>query len=167
MYDYLDLIDTNTGGPRCDVTPLFANPTAFAQLIHDLSAPFDESQIDYVAGIDALGFVLASAIAYTLKKGFIPIRKAGKLPGKVVAKTFVDYTGETKALELRCGLVRGGRILLVDEWIETGAQISAAVDLLEGEGGIILGITTINIDHNPNTARIQKQYHCHALWYGE
>ena len=62
MKDYLQLIDTNTHGPRCDVTPLFANPTAFAQLIDDLCEPFTSTAIDYVAGIDALGFPSKSVV---------------------------------------------------------------------------------------------------------
>ncbi len=165
MKEYLRLIDTQTAGPRCDVTPLFADPAAFAQLIADLSAPFLTTPLDYVAGIDALGFVLGGAMALHLSKGFIPIRKGGKLPVAVLAADFVDYSGQRKVLEIRCGLLQpGDRVLLVDEWIETGAQIQAAVHLIEQEGGVVAGIATINIDDNPQTARLRRQYNCHTLW---
>ncbi len=63
MKDYLKLIDTDTPGRRCDVTPLFADPIAFAELVSDLTEPFASTAIDYVAGIDALGFILGTATA--------------------------------------------------------------------------------------------------------
>lgn len=166
MKNYLQLIDTKTSGPRCDVTPLFAVPTAFAQLVGDLCAPYQSAAIDYVAGIDALGFILGAAMAMHMNKGFIPIRKGGKLPVEAVAAEFVDYTGQKKVLELRRGMIKtGDRVLVVDEWIETGAQVQAAVDLIEKEGGNVVGIATINIDDNPGTVRLREKYPCQALWY--
>jgi adenine phosphoribosyltransferase len=165
MKAYMRLIDTNTSGARCDVTPLFADPIAFAQLIADLSEPFRSAAIDYVAGIDALGFVLGTAIALRLNKGFIPIRKWGKLPVAVAVVEFVDYTGEKKALELRKGILEpGDSVLVVDEWIETGAQMQAAIHLIEQEGGTVAGIATINIDNNPIAVRLCEKYRCWAIW---
>jgi adenine phosphoribosyltransferase len=132
MRDYLRLIDTRTSGPRCDVTPVFADFAAFAQLVADLASPFRSTPIDYVAGIDALGFILGTAIALHLQKGFLPIRKRGKLPVAVATTEFVDYTGQAKSLELREGSLReGDHVLIVDEWVETGAQMQAAIDLNE------------------------------------
>lgn len=165
MKSYLRLIDTQTPGPRCDVTPLFADPAAFAQLIADLSEPFATVTLDYVAAIDALGFVLGGAMALHLGKGFIPIRKRGKLPVATLAVEFVDYSGQPKGLEIRRGLLQpGDRVLLVDEWIETGAQAQAAIHLIEQEGGVIAGIATINLDDNPLPSALRQRYLCHALW---
>lgn len=167
MKKYLQLIDTNTSGARCDVTPLFANHVAFAQLIDDLAFPFKSTSIDFVAGIDALGFILGTALAMHLQKGFIPIRKEGKLPVDAIKKDFVDYTGHRKALELRKGIIQeSAKVLVVDEWIETGAQIQAAVELIEEEKGIVVGIATINIDANPLPKQLQEKYKCHAIWFG-
>jgi adenine phosphoribosyltransferase len=166
MKEYLQLIDTHTSGSRCDVTPLFANPAAFSQLTADLSLPFILTPIDYVAGIDALGFILGTAIAMYLQKGFIPLRKEGKLPVDTVKKDFIDYSGNRKTLELRKGLIReSAKILIVDEWIETGAQMQAAIELIEKEKGIVVGITTINIDPNPISQFLQEKYKCHAVWF--
>lgn len=165
MKDYLHLIDTQTPGPRCDVTPLFADPVAFSQLVTDLVQPFSGLTIDHVAGIDALGFILGTAIAVRLNKGFIPIRKGGKLPVAVVRAAFVDYSGRSKVLEVRKGSIAPGeQILLVDEWIETGAQVQAAIDLIEHEGGHIVGIAAINIDNNVLPARLRQKYLCSAAW---
>lgn len=164
MKNYLQLIDTHTSGPRCDVTPLFANPSAFAQLIRDLSAPYESASFDYVAGIDALGFILGAAVALHLNKGFVPIRKGGKLPVAVITADFVDYSGQQKVPEIRKGLIKpGDQVLLVDEWIETGAQAQAAIDLIEKEGGKVMGIAAINIDRNPATIRLCEKTPCHAL----
>ncbi len=167
MKDYLRLIDTNTPGPRCDVTPLFADPEAFAELVADLCAPFDAADIDLVAGIDALGFILGTAIAVHLHKGFTPIRKGGKLPVAVTSVAFVDYSGQPKTLELRQGgLPAGAWVLLVDEWVETGAQVQAAVEMIEGVGGVVVGIAAINMDDNPGVRWLRERYKCVAVWEG-
>jgi orotate phosphoribosyltransferase len=97
-----------------------------------------------------IGFILGAAIALRLNKGFIPIPKGGKLPGAVTMAEFVDYSGQKKAPELRQGSFSpGDQILLVDEWIETGAQAQAAINLIENQGGQIAGLAAINIDTNP------------------
>ncbi len=165
MKDYLKLIDTHTSGPRCDVTPLFADPQALAALVADLCVPFEADDIDYVAGIDALGFILGTAMAVRLGKGFIPLRKGGKLPVAVTTAEFVDYSGQPKALELRQGSIKAGeRVLLVDEWIETGAQVWAAVRLIEEAGGAVVGVAAINMDDNPGVRRLRERYKCVTIW---
>lgn len=165
MKEYLHLIDTDTLGPRCDVTPLFSDPESFLVLVADLAHPFDNLTFDYVVGIDALGFILGTALALHLDQGFVPIRKGGKLPVPVVSRQFVDYTGKPKTLELRTDILKpGDRVLLVDEWIETGAQVMAAIGLLEELETSVIGIATINIDDNPVTRKLREQYFCHALW---
>ena len=165
MKDYLRLVDTHTPGRRNDVTPLFADAAAFSELVADLAAPFETSDINLVAGIDALGFILGTALAIHLGKGFIPIRKGGKLPVPADRLEFIDYTGQQKSLELRAGILQpGSKILLVDEWIETGAQIQAAAGLIEHQGGIVTGIAAINIDSNGKTLPILEKYSCHTVW---
>ena len=165
MDNYLRLIDTQTQGRRYDVTPLFADFQAFSALVEDLIRPFAEVEFDCVAGIDALGFILGAAIAVRLEKGFVPIRKGGKLPVPADGTEFVDYTGQEKSLELRIGAIQPGtRILVVDEWVETGAQVQAAVDLLEKQGGVVIGIATISMDDNPCTSMLRQKYQCHSVW---
>lgn len=162
---YLDLIDTHTPGPRYDVTPLFADPTAFQALVADLARPFDAAGLDVVAGIDALGFILGTAVAWRLGKGLVPIRKAGKLPVPALRQEFVDYTGQAKALELRPDLIRPGRrVLIVDEWVETGAQMEAAAGLIERAGGRVAGLAAIQMDDSPRAAALRARYVCHTVW---
>ena len=110
-------------------------------------------------------FILGAAIAVRLEKGFVPIRKGGKLPVPTDRAEFVDYTEQKKSLELRIGAIRAGtRVLVVDEWIETGAQIQAAIELLEKQGGVVIGIATINMEDNAVTRLLRDKYQCHAVW---
>lgn len=162
--DYLRLIDTEAPGGRCDVTPLFGDYSAFATLVDDLAARFSDTAVDVVAGIDALGFILGTALALRLRVGFLPIRKGGKLPVAVTRAEFVDYTRQTKALELRAdALPPRTRVLLVDEWIETGAQVRAAISLIEGQGAVVAGIAAIHLDLNENTRPLLAAYRCRAI----
>lgn len=163
--DYLRLIDTKTQGPRYDVTPLFTDPEAFSLLLDDLISGFEKDEFDAVAAIDALGFILGTGIAQRFGKGLIPIRKGGKLPVQTHSVSFVDYTGKKKSLELRRGgFMAGTRILLVDEWIETGAQVKAAIELINMVGGNVVGIASINIDKNSDTKELLDNYKCHTVW---
>jgi adenine phosphoribosyltransferase len=161
MPNYLHLINTDTEGPRCDVTPLFADADAFSQLIQELAVPLAKLDFELVAGIDALGFILGTALACHFQTGFLAVRKGGKLPVKTDRATFVDYTGQQKSLELQRDAIQAGtKILLADEWIETGAQIQAAIRLIERQGGEIAGIVTISMDDNETTHAIKKLYPC-------
>jgi len=167
MPHYLDLIDTNTTGPRYDVTPLFANYAAFDALLHDFERLLAHVQYDVVAGIDALGFILGTALALRLHKGFVSVRKGGKLPVAVDRVSFVDYSGEQKSLELRHDAIKPGtRVLVVDEWIETGAQAKAAIALIERQGGIVVGVAAFQIDANAATQPLRDAYPCYAVWTG-
>jgi adenine phosphoribosyltransferase len=162
--DYIARIDTSGRG-RYDVTPLFADARAFAALVDGLLALAQPLGFEIVAGIDALGSILGSALALRAGRGFIPIRKEGKLPVAVDHAGFVDYTGTPKALELRYDAVLPGqRVLIVDEWIETGAQVSAAICLIERRGGIIAGVATIHIDANERTQLLSERYPCVQVW---
>lgn len=163
--DYLKLIDVRTPGPRYDVTPLFADHQAFAALVDDLAALLHGIAFEIAASIDALGFILGAALALRMDKGFVPVRKGGKLPVLADTAEFVDYTGARKALELRRGAIRPGtRVVVVDEWIETGAQAAAAIRLIEAQGGIIAGVATIHIDANERTEKLTSRYRCFQLW---
>jgi len=163
--EYLKLVKINTEGPRNDVTPLFADFQAFKLLADDLIKPFSPDEYDYVAGIDALGFILGTAIAWRTGKGLITIRKAGKLPVPTDTESFIDYSGQQKAFELSKGTIKpGSKILVVDEWVETGAQIVAAIKLIEKQGGIIAGIVSICIDENDETRKLRRDYKCLSVW---
>ena len=165
MKDYLKKIDTQTSGNRYDVTPLLSDPDCFRQLIDELIEPFKNSQIDYVACIDALGFILGTAVAQKFGVGILPIRKGGKLPVEVLSENLIDYSGREKSLEIRPDILcPGNKVLLVDEWIETGSQVKVAIELIEKQKCEVVGILTINMDENEKTRNLKKKYFVHQVW---
>lgn len=164
--DYLSLIDrSKLHYKRSDVTPIFAEPAAFAALVDDLVRPFHEAGVQRVVGTDALGFIVGTAVALKLGVGFVPIRKGGKLPVKNERVSFRDYSGTEKTFELRSApWPPGTRVLLVDEWIETGSTATAAVQLIEQAGGVVVGIAAIAFRRNDKTAPLWAKYRCHGVW---
>ena len=164
--DYLSLVDrSRTVYKRSDVTPIFAEPAAFAALVEDLARPWAGERVQQVAGLDALGFIVGTALALKLGAGFVPVRKGGKLPVAHDRETVTDYSGIAKTLELRTGaFAPGTRVLVVDEWIETGAQARAAIALIERAGGVVVGIAAICLRKNERTADLTARYRCHSLW---
>jgi adenine phosphoribosyltransferase len=114
---------------------------------------------DVIAGIDALGFILSSALALEHAKPFIPLRKGGKLPVQVDSETFVDYSGMEKSLEIRKdAFAHFKKALIVDEWVETGSQVGAAIKLIEGQGAQIAGVLSINVDDSAGARSLRERY---------
>lgn len=152
---------------RCDISGLFSDQLVFSNLIKDLIKPFKNVEFDKIVALDALGFILGGAIALKTKKPLALIRKAGKLPSNpnsLVKIDFKDYTGSLKSFEMyRDSIKKGDRILLVDEWIETGSQVKAAIKLIEQRGGIVIGISSINAEINDNTKILFEKYNCRPI----
>lgn len=114
-----------------DITPLLADKQAFSDAVKALAEPFADSAIDYVAAVEARGFIFGSAVAEALGAGFIPIRKKGKLPHKTASVTY-DLEYGTDTLEVHADAVGGGgRILMVDDLLATGGTMAAACGLME------------------------------------
>lgn len=121
-----------------DITTLLADGAGLAELVDRMAAIARPLDPDLIVGIEARGFILGAALALALGKGFVPVRKAGKLPGKTVG---IDYVLEygTDRLELHEGQVpHGARILLVDDLIATGGTAIAAAQLLREQGASVL-----------------------------
>tara|TARA_B100001123_G_scaffold439943_1_gene577850 strand:+ start:6223 stop:6873 length:651 start_codon:yes stop_codon:yes gene_type:complete len=174
---YLKLMAPNTKGGRfawLDPTSIYINGDAFHDLLDDLVEDLSGVEIDVVAGLDAMGFVLASGLATRLGVGCLPIRKAGKLCVETDSVPFTNYSGRTQKLELRLPAFRERtRVLLVDQWIETGGTMGAAIELVERQGGIVAGFCAIAIERNKATDTLKKKYFNTAAvvpdsyWYNE
>lgn len=144
-----------------DPSAMYVNADSFHALIDDLIEPFNATEIDVVAGLDAMGFVLGSAIAAKLGKGFLTIRKAGKLPVAADQVDFTNYSKRTQQMEMRePAFVEGTRVLLVDQWIETGGTMDGAIRLIERQKGVIAGIATVCIEENLATQNLRERYLC-------
>lgn len=120
-----------------DVTTLFGDPVGLRRAVTDLAAPFRDRQIAKVAGYDARGFIIGAAVAVELGAGFVPIRKAGKLPGETIRQRYALEYGEAE-LELHTDAVAAGeRVLVVDDLLATGGTAIAGIQLLEQLGADI------------------------------
>jgi adenine phosphoribosyltransferase len=121
-----------------DITPVLADPKLFAGCIELLIDGFKPGEIDTVVGIDARGFIFASAAALRLNAGFVPVRKKGKLPFDTHEQSYeLEYGSNTIAIHTDA--VRpGSRVLLIDDLLATGGTAEAAAMLLQKVGAKIL-----------------------------
>lgn len=126
-----------------DITPLLGDAEAFAAAIDGLVKPFEGRGITKVLGIEARGFIPGAAVAARLGTGFVPVRKAGKLPWEVEKTEYVLEYG-TDLLEIHRDAIRTGeRVLVVDDVMATGGTAAAAVRLTETLGGSVAGLAFI------------------------
>jgi len=123
-----------------DITPVLEDKKLFRFLIDEMSRLCQGKKIDKIVGIDARGFILASALAYKLKTGLALVRKKGKLPHKTISKKYtLEYASET--LEMHKDAVRPGeKLLLCDDLLATGGSMKATLDIVKRLGGVVLGI---------------------------
>lgn len=125
-----------------DFSPLLADGPAFAALVDDVAARYSR-QVDVVAGIEARGFILGAAVAYRLGVGFVPVRKAGKLPSLTHR---VEY-----ALEYACAVLEvhqdaflpGARVLVMDDVLATGGTAAATCELVELAGAVVTAVEIV------------------------
>ncbi len=118
-----------------DITTLLASAHGLRAAVDELVWPYIEERIDYVIGIEARGFILGGAVAHELGRGFVPIRKKGKLPWKVLGKDYELEYGVDRIEVHADAISEGDRILLVDDLIATGGTADAAIDLIRESGG--------------------------------
>jgi len=124
-----------------DITPLLAEPKAFAAAVEAMCSDFADAGVEYVAAVEARGFIFGAAVAEKLEAGFVPIRKKGKLPFETESVSY-DLEYGTDTLEVHCDAVkRGAKVLMVDDLLATGGTMAAACKLIEKIGGRIVGVT--------------------------
>jgi adenine phosphoribosyltransferase len=125
-----------------DITPLLADGPTFRELVEHLAARARAlGGIDLVAGMEARGFIVGAPVATALGAGFIPVRKAGKLPGPTLDATYaLEYA--SAAIEVRPDTIDpGARILVLDDVLATGGTAAATAALLERAGGQVVGLS--------------------------
>ena len=130
-----------------DIGPLLADPTGFAACITALAAPWKDTPLDAICGIESRGFIFGAAMALAMRTGFVPLRKVGKLPPPTIG---VDYDLEYGSARLEIGaqgVLPGARVLLVDDVLATGGTLDAGRRLLEQAGAKVVGAgVVIEID---------------------
>jgi adenine phosphoribosyltransferase len=122
-----------------DITTLLADPDAFNDVIERFANHYQDEQIDLVVGIEARGFIIGAPLALRLGKGFIPIRKEGKLPGPTHGLDYELEYGSDRVEVHQDAIPVGSRVLMVDDLLATGGTMGVSSRLIEQVGGIIVG----------------------------
>jgi len=121
-----------------DITTLLKDADGLRDLIDQIVARYEGVKIDAVIGLEARGFILGGAVAYKLGKGFIPIRKAGKLPSATESHKYeLEYGTDTIEVHIDA-IKKGDRLLVVDDLLATGGTALASAVLIEKLGGTIV-----------------------------
>jgi adenine phosphoribosyltransferase len=122
-----------------DIMPVLADPAVFGRVIDWMAE--GETRVDKVVGMESRGFIFACALVVPLDAGFVPARKAGKLPGEVTGETY-DLEYGTATLEMHSDAFKSGeRVLIVDDLLATGGTAAATVELVRRLGGEVVGCT--------------------------
>ena len=148
-----------------DITTLLADAKGFQQVIDDFYERYKDQHIDKIVAIEARGFILGAALAYKLGVGFVPIRKAGKLPAETMGHDYVLEYGSDR-VEIHADAISAGeRILLIDDLIATGGTAEAAAALIQKLGGNVVECAfVIDLPDLGGTSRLkQLGLACYAL----
>lgn len=140
-----------------DITPLLADGAAFSTITKKFASFVPSGTL--VAGIEARGFIFASAVAHELQAGFIPIRKAGKLPHTIISESYgLEYGNDV--LEIHTDAIPiGSPVLLIDDVLATGGTIGAAIELIQRSGGSVVHVLTLlEIDGLPGRELLHRKY---------
>ena len=126
-----------------DITPLLADEVGFSSVIDMIVVHFGRGNVDKVVGIEARGFILASPVAYHFGAGFVPVRKADKLPWDTESQEYeLEYGTETLQIH-KDAFKPGERVLIVDDVLATGGTARATAELVERLGGKVIGIACL------------------------
>jgi len=124
-----------------DITPLLSDPQVFREAIQAMAAPFKDRGVQYIASVDARGFIFGGAMAYMMNAGFVPIRKKGKLPYKTYEVSYDLEYGSNVLTIHQDAFPRGSKVLICDDVLATGGTALATAQLVEKLDGEVVGIT--------------------------
>jgi adenine phosphoribosyltransferase len=143
-----------------DITTLLKDPVGLRATVDELMRRYKDVKIDKVAGIESRGFIIGAPLAYALGKGFIPIRKKGKLPAETIGHDYELEYG-TDRIEIHTDAIsKGEKVLLVDDLIATGGTAEAACKLIDKMGGKIVECCfIIDLPDIGGRARLEKHGH--------
>ncbi|MGA8179128.1 MAG: adenine phosphoribosyltransferase [Desulfobacterales bacterium] len=146
-----------------DITTLLQDPAAFKETCDTLYDRYRNIKVDKVVAIDARGFIFGAVLAYKLNVGFVPVRKAGKLPYKTISEPYTLEYGKN-VVEMHIDAIqKGERVLIVDDLIATGGTASAATKLVEKLGGEVVECVFIVELPDLNGKEKIKKYSAYTL----
>ncbi|GAA3730503.1 adenine phosphoribosyltransferase [Streptomyces tremellae] len=140
-----------------DITPLLADPDAFRALTGALVEECRRSGATKIVGLEARGFILAAPVAVAAGIGFVPVRKAGKLPGATLSQGY-DLEYGTAEIEVHAeDLAEGDRVAVIDDVLATGGTAEAAVELIRRAGAEVAGVSVLmELGFLDGRARLEK-----------
>lgn len=121
-----------------DITTLLKNQEGYKETIDQLESALAAYDFDYVVGIESRGLIFGAALADRLNKGFIPIRKPGKLPGEIARTSYKLEYGQGELEIHKDAINRGDKVIIIDDLIATGGSAKASADLVESLGGEVV-----------------------------
>ncbi|WP_129597576.1 adenine phosphoribosyltransferase [Anaerophilus nitritogenes] len=126
-----------------DITTLLKDGEAFQYTIDQMAHEIKDKEFDFIVGPESRGFIVGTPLAYATKKGFIPVRKPGKLPGETVKYTY-DLEYGTDSLEMHKDAIKPGqKIIIVDDLLATGGTLLSTIKMIESLGGKVVGIVCL------------------------
>jgi adenine phosphoribosyltransferase len=126
-----------------DITPILQDPASLRMAVDVFANRYQQDAIDAVVGIESRGFILGAPLAVRLGAGFIPVRKRGKLPAHVRRASYALEYG-TDEIEIHADALRPGkRVLVHDDLLATGGTLGAAIELVQGLGGLVVGVAVL------------------------
>ena len=150
-----------------DITTLIKDPVGFRLVIDSLTQRYINGDHDFniIVGIESRGFIIGGALSYTLGRGFVPIRKKGKLPGEVESQEYELEYGTDRIEIHKDAIIKGDRVLLIDDLLATGGTAKAAAALIEKLGGKVVEMAFIVDlpDVGGKKKLLDKGYKVHAL----
>ncbi len=142
-----------------DITPLLANPVARKRVVQEIALHFSTQEVEAVAAVEARGFIFGSLLAEALNVPFIPVRKSGKLPYHKIQEEYSLEYG-TASIEMHVDAVeKGTRVLIHDDLLATGGTATAAGNMIERLGGIVMGYSfIINLAFLPGEKMLSERF---------
>lgn len=123
-----------------DITTLLKEPMAMVESVDQMMAFLKDVDFDLILGPESRGFIYGMPIAYTMKKGFVPVRKAGKLPAEVISQSY-DLEYGSAVIEIHKDAIKAGdKVVIIDDLLATGGTAKAMVDLVESVGASVVSL---------------------------
>ncbi|GGN55236.1 adenine phosphoribosyltransferase [Oceanobacillus indicireducens] len=138
---YIEIVDDwpKEGISFKDITPLMSDGDAFRAAVDDIVEFAKEKEVDVIVGPEARGFIIGCPVSYALGRGFVPVRKKGKLPREVIQVNYGLEYGENVLAIHKDAIKSGQRVLITDDLLATGGTIEATIKLVEELGGVVAG----------------------------
>ena len=146
-----------------DISTLLIDKDAFQEMVKVLSDSIKDLDFEYIVGIEARGFIVGAALAYAMNKGFVMIRKPGKLPGETISQDYtLEYGKNTVEMHID-SFEEGAKVVIIDDLLATGGTIKASCNLVEKAGGKVQALVFLAELTDLNAREVLKDYEVRSI----